>query len=277
MSNAMDFDSLISLANKDNRQAGDYVIDGLLHCGKCHTPKQRRGEDINEWLTGKIISVRCSCAAQEAENSQLKAKREEIEELRKLCLPYDSMRRYTFANAEDLNAKHITIAKRYADVWEKVNHENISLAFWGNVGTGKSYAALCIANALLDKKIPVKHIMSSDLVEEMSAKGEARQDFLKKICQAPLLIIDDVGAESDSSYAQTQLCRAIDARRESGKPFVITTNYSLQEIETEGAGAKARIFDRLNGSCVFVKVEGESRRKAEGELRMKAFKKMLEV
>ena len=33
--------------------------------------------------------------------------------------------------------------------------DNIGCLFWGGVGTGKSYLAGCIANALMEKEIPV--------------------------------------------------------------------------------------------------------------------------
>ena len=39
--------------------------------------------------------------------------------------------------------------------WEDMRADNIGCLFWGGVGTGKSYLAGCIANALMEKEIPV--------------------------------------------------------------------------------------------------------------------------
>ena len=37
--------------------------------------------------------------------------------------------------------------------WETMQAENIGYLFWGGVGTGKSYLAACIANALMEKEV----------------------------------------------------------------------------------------------------------------------------
>ncbi len=54
--------------------------------------------------------------------------------------------------------------KQYADKWDEVSRENIGLLLFGNVGTGKTYAAGCVANVLLDKMIPVRMVGMSDVV-----------------------------------------------------------------------------------------------------------------
>lgn len=268
------FDRYIDLVNKPNRRGGDYEKEGLLYCGKCHAPKQKRGEDISISLAGKLLSTPCKCAEQREAEEKKAAELEAIETLRKKCLPLEALRRCRFETAD--HAKHIRIAQKYAAAWERVKRENISLALWGNTGTGKSFAALCIANAIIDKGERVIYISSVDAVDALMTKdAEKKKDFIAEICKAPLLVVDDVGAESESSYAQTQLCRLIEARRESGKPFIITTNYTKQEIDTSTERTTARLFDRLRGSCVFVLVDGESRRKTEGEQRTQLLREIL--
>ncbi len=46
-------------------------------------------------------------------------------------------------------------ARFYVESWETMQAENIGYLFWGGVGTGKSYLAGCIANALMEKEIAV--------------------------------------------------------------------------------------------------------------------------
>ncbi len=48
------------------------------------------------------------------------------------------------------------MARFYVDNWEGIASDNIGYLFWGGVGTGKSYLAACIANALMEKEIPVR-------------------------------------------------------------------------------------------------------------------------
>ena len=45
--------------------------------------------------------------------------------------------------------------RTYADHWPEAFKCNVGLLLFGDVGTGKSFAAGCVANALLDRDIPV--------------------------------------------------------------------------------------------------------------------------
>ncbi len=56
---------------------------------------------------------------------------------------------YTFANDNGENPV-MTKARAYVDHWPETFKRNIGLLLFGDVGTGKSFAAGCIANSLLD-------------------------------------------------------------------------------------------------------------------------------
>lgn len=54
------------------------------------------------------------------------------------------------------NANGVCIDRhRYVEQWQTMRTENIGLLFWGGVGTGKSFLAGCIANALMEQEVPV--------------------------------------------------------------------------------------------------------------------------
>ena len=61
---------------------------------------------------------------------------------------------YNFANDSGINPE-IRHAHTYVEKWEEMKKNATGLLIWGNVGTGKSFFAGCIANALLEKGIPV--------------------------------------------------------------------------------------------------------------------------
>ena len=63
----------------------------------------------------------------------------------------------------------IQMAKRYVEQWKKVKAENLGLLLWGDVGTGKSFVAACIANALLEQGIPVLMTNFSKILNQMGA------------------------------------------------------------------------------------------------------------
>ena len=81
--------AISALAERENRAEGDYIneADGLLYCGKCHTPKQAR---VAFHLGGKqerAVPITCQCENQAAEAAQEIARKMEFQrrmaELRK--------------------------------------------------------------------------------------------------------------------------------------------------------------------------------------------------
>ena len=263
-------DDVFNTLNRENRTEGDYFgPDGLLYCGSCGKPKQTRLEGF----PGPVY-ISCSCmeAAQAAADERERQK--QIEDLRAYCLPSGLIRNHTFAVAEP--EKHIERAKRFVDNWEEVKRRNLGIVFYGPVGTGKSFAAHCIANALIDKGIPVRYLSAVDLVAAMMDNSK-REAVLSGLTTVPLLIIDDLGAEHDSAYSRSQICSVIDSRVESGKPLIITTNYSLREMQRSPDHTLARTFDRILSACVPVAVSGESRRKQQAAANLRAAKELLDL
>ena len=264
------FEALIGIVNKPNAAPGDYTgADGLLHCGKCRKPKQMRLDGVE-----KPVSILCDCAEDQRRMEEAQARQKRVDDLRARCLPREAMRRHTFEVADV--GRHIDIARRFVEKWPELRRNGTGLALWGNVGTGKSFTAHCIANALIEQEIPVRCTSAAEIVAALTERNTPRAEYLDRLCSVPLLVIDDLGAERGTDYAREQLCAAIDARTESGRPFVVTTNYSLEEMRNPADPALARIFDRVLSRCVPVAVVGKSRREDEATARLAAARALLE-
>jgi len=53
--------------------------------------------------------------------------------------------------------------------WPEMRDKNVGMLFYGDVGTGKSFYACCIANALLDKGVSVLVTSSPKILEKIQA------------------------------------------------------------------------------------------------------------
>lgn len=73
---------------------------------------------------------------------------------------------WCFDQAAVLTAPLQTV-RNYADHWEDMQNNNIGLVLFGNVGTGKSYAAGCVANAVIDRMVSVGFIAVADIVNRI--------------------------------------------------------------------------------------------------------------
>ena len=128
--------------------------------------------------------------------------------------------------------------------------KNTGILIWGGVGTGKSFFAGCIANALMEREVPVCMTNFARILNELNNSFSGRNEVVDRLCRYPLLIIDDFGMERDTDYALEQVYNIIDSRYRSKRPLIITTNLTLDEIRHPQDVAHARIYDRVLEMCV---------------------------
>ena len=253
--------------------------DGILYCGKCGQPKEAM--ELEGDHAGLIFRASCLCDIErekkwKEEQRQLEEeqRRFRVGKLRAECLPRRNMRNMCFETAEDTKA--IRTAKQYTENWETYYKDGTGLIFWGNCGSGKSFAALCIANAILEKEQEVFFCSCVDLVSDMMDR-ERRYEIREHVESAPLMVLDDLGAERETEFAREQLCRVIDMRLETGRPLICTTNYSLAEMKEVTNPAQMRTFDRVLSVCIPVRVVGSSRRKAIAQQKLTEFRSLTDL
>ena len=98
------------------------------------------------------------------------------------------------------------------------------------------------------------------LSEVMNCKFDVREDFIRDLCKARLLIIDDFGMERDTSYGLETVFQIIDRRYVQRKPPILTTNLSLKTLEHPTDLEHQRIYDRVLEMTVPVAFLGNSLR-----------------
>ena len=137
--------------------------------------------------------------------------------------------------------------------------ENIGYLFWGGVGTGKSYLAACIANALMEKEVAVCMTNFATILNDLAASFEGRNEYNSRLCSYPLLILDDFGMERGTEYGLEQVYSVIDSRYRSGKQDT----------------PHARIYDRLTSMCAPVRFTGSNFRKETAQEKLERLKQLM--
>ena len=266
----------ISLAADSQRsEAADYInpADGLLYCGKCNTPKEAYFPAGLSLLGKNKHSADCRCAA-ERRAQQEAEKQERDRRIRIAGLRAEAFREipaagWRFDKAPIMTAQLATI-QRYAERWEDFRENHSGLLLYGGVGTGKSYAAGCVANALIDRCVSVLFVGLPDLISRMQGNfGADRDNIIKQITRPELLILDDLGAERNTSYGKERLYDVINHRWLTGKPMIVTTNLTLSYLRKPGDIEEQRIFDRILEVCVPVKFDGDSFRQHNAAANLK--------
>lgn len=258
-------DAMVSSANTANAiNEGDYIDEeGLYCCGKCHTRKQIRLNVLGREITPMTP---CKCKEQEMlkeeEEEKKRLKNNELSKMRSACFHDRAMTEWTFENDDGNNERIIQIAKRYVDKFGEMKKDHKGLLLFGSVGVGKTYAAACIANALIEQGIPCMVTNFHRLINTLESLRDGKQEFLDSLNDYDLLVIDDLASERKTEYMQEFVMQIIDSRDRSGLPIIVTTNLTAQELKNPSDMQNQRIYSRLLGMCIPIEVKGSDRRKS---------------
>lgn len=165
----------------------------------------------------------------------------------------------------------IKAAKDFVDnyqpgIWNK------GLFLHGRFGTGKTYILGAIANELAEKKVSSLIVYVPEFLREIkSAIGEENiNQKIDLIKRAPILMLDDIGAESMTSWTRDEILGTILQFRMMEKlPTFFTSNFNFKELEQhltysqrgeEEAIKAARIMERIKYLSTEILVEGPNRR-----------------
>ena len=255
-----------------------YNKGGLLYCGKCHTPKEAFFANGIALMGKNKHPTECACNRAEREKQEsIINQQKHIDHVRRLKADGFSdpaMLSWTFENdnGRSLQMHH---AHRYVEQWQTMRTENLGLLLWGGVGTGKSFLAGCIANALMEQEVPVRMTNFARILNELNSSLSGRNQIVDKLCRYPLLIIDDFGMERGTEYALEQVYNIVDSRYRSRKPLIVTTNLTLDEIRHPQNPAHARIYDRLLEMCIPISCIGVSFRKENAQEKLERMKLLI--
>lgn len=127
------------------------------------------------------------------------------------------------------------------------------LLLHGRQGSGKTWEAYGLTRRLLlDHSVPVSVVSAPDLMAMLRPNDDHQIDVaVFKV--APVLVIDDLGAEQLTPWAAEQLFRVADTRRNQRLPFIITSNLTPAQIRER---YDPRLVDRLAAHSTVIEVTG---------------------
>jgi DNA replication protein DnaC len=116
----------------------------------------------------------------------------------------------------------------------------------GTFGCGKTHLAAAIGNERLKQGDLVLFITVPDLLDHLRStfgpSSETGYDqMFDRIRNAPLLILDDLGAENSSQWAQEKMFQLLNHRYSRRLPTVITTNVDVDTIDPR---VRSRLLDQ---------------------------------
>ena len=276
-------------------EEGDYVGEnGLMFCGKCKSAKETV---VNLFGNEKKVRCLCKCGAERFDKEMLLINRAKlegdyerakanlgerdllnwikrsnykispylVEEKNRLmiarCYPTSSEknRLKTFENDNGKNPDIMRIAKNYAERFDEMKEKGKGLVLFGNCGVGKTYAALCIANYLLDRDKEC-FVTNFSRIANITDSPMKRQEEIDRLNEFDLIVLDDMGIERTSTFMNEIVYSVIDSLITARKCVIITTNLTDAEIKKPNDVSKERIYQRLFEGTIPINVDGINNR-----------------
>ena len=110
------------------------------------------------------------------------------------------------------------------------------LVLVGPSGCGKTHLAAAIANESISRGYPAFYITASDLLDHLRAAFSPGSEMpydesFEQVRNAPLLVLDDLGAQSGTPWAKEKLDQLLNHRFNSKLPTVIVLIIPLEQLE----------------------------------------------
>lgn len=152
-------------------------------------------------------------------------------------------------------------------------HKGVYLT--GSFGVGKTYLMGAMANALADQGYSTTIIhfpsLAVELKNSIGEKGNAIQDKIDAVKRAPILVMDDIGADSISSWIRDDVLGVIlEYRMQEELPTFFTSNFSMNQLEKEHLTVNQRgeseplkakrLMERIKFLSLEISMTGKNRR-----------------
>jgi DNA replication protein DnaC len=110
------------------------------------------------------------------------------------------------------------------------------LVLSGASGCGKTHIAAAIVNRLLERGRPALFVVVPDLLDHLRAAYQpgaeiGYDELFERVRNAPVLVLDDLGTQAPTPWAQEKLFQLINHRFNTRLPTVVTTNLHPEHMD----------------------------------------------
>lgn len=168
---------------------------------------------------------------------------------------FNSFDENIYSDTDD-KAKAILALSKCKNYVYNFENDKPCLVLMGKTGTGKTFFAHCIAKEIINKGYTVLCATAYRIIDEMTKEviGEADKSFSNFMLKCDLLIIDDLGTERQTDFAENTFFNIFNERTNLNLPILITTNLTSNELKSKYG---ERLVSRLFGNSEGIKMPKE--------------------
>ena len=239
----------------------------LKNCSKCKGLYECKNKVIGHYLypkvEGKIIdSIYVPCKFKKELDHMLALKNTASKELLNA--------RFINIDVKDKNrVEVIRWIKKFYDEFE-IYKDMKGLYLHGSFGSGKSFLVYALLNELnLNKKVEIEAIYFPDLLKTLKEDWDSYSEKMDRYSSVPLLLLDDIGAESVSEWGRDEVLGTIlQSRMNNHLTTFFTSNLTIEELEQLLSSTKSgldkvkarRIIERIKQLTIDMEIVSNNKR-----------------
>ena len=115
-------------------------------------------------------------------------------------------------------------------------------------GSGKTHLAVSVAGECLSRGMRVLFVFVPSLLAHLRSafspgSPAGYDEVFGYLVEVPLLVLDDLGAERNTSRSEERLYQLVSLRHSARLPTVLTTSLTMSELEESRPGIHSRLLD----------------------------------
>lgn len=249
------------------------------HCGREKQPKTL--ELLGVYIT---VTPSCSCEIEAFDREMERFKQyHQREALRRLLAESGLTGSAAGCTFESFlprlgTERALKVARDFAARFEEYRKSGEGFVLIGTYGNGKSHLAAAVVHRLVSRGIPASYQPVPELLKRVRAtydgSGETEGEILDLLQSVQCLVLDDVGAQKQTPWAEEFLYTVIDHRYRHKLPTLITSNCSAVDGEESlTAALGGRAVDRILERNIIIRVTATSYRRELAKRRLEREKK----
>lgn len=198
-------------------------------------------------------------------------------EKRRRALQHDTLCDCDFAHDNGENPRASRFAKNYADNFERFGAQGAGLFLYGASGAGKTFLAAAIINELTDRGYRCLYTSMLTIMNTLPTLSyETRCYYINQFSSVQLLVLDDFGIESETSYSNNILNGIVSTCFQKDIPIIAISPYPRDALLKESSDSKRNVaVKRLHERCLDYTVMMPAARRTENFRQKKKTEELL--
>ncbi len=236
-----------------NNSSLEDCVKSLNNCKNCHGLYECQNKVIGHYLypekaSNYIDFVYIPCQYEQQEEKLLETKKTASKELE-------------MASFKDINVtdkKRVTLIKWLKDFYDAYDgiKDLKGLYLHGTFGSGKTYLIYALLNELKNKKkVNYIALYFPEILRTLKDDWDLFGENITKYSTVPILLIDDIGAETVSEWGRDEVLGTIlQNRMNDHLPTFFTSNLTIEELETHLSQTKSNI-DKVKARRIIERIK----------------------